>query len=72
MKLKTLVSTLDALLRPDEITDYPGAVNGLQIENGGAITRIVAAVDACGQAATGRRIDFVMVRSTEFHRLAID
>ena len=47
MKLKTLVSTLDALLRPDEITDYPGAVNGLQIENGGAITRIVAAVDAC-------------------------
>ena len=47
MKLKTLVSTLDTLLCPEKITDYLGAVNGLQIENSGAITRIVAAVDAC-------------------------
>ncbi len=47
MKLTTLVSTLDSLLRPAEITDYPGAVNGLQIANSGSITRIVAAVDAC-------------------------
>jgi dinuclear metal center YbgI/SA1388 family protein len=47
MKLKTIVSTLDSLLCPEEITDYPGAVNGLQIENSGTVTRIVAAVDAC-------------------------
>jgi len=47
MKLKKLVSTLDTLLRTKEISDYPGAVNGLQIENSGTIVRIVAAVDAC-------------------------
>ena len=47
MKLTTLISTLDTLLCPTEITDYPVAVNGLQIENSGTITRIVAAVDAC-------------------------
>lgn len=47
MKLTTLVSSLELLLRSREITDYPGAVNGLQIENSGTITRIVAAVDAC-------------------------
>jgi dinuclear metal center YbgI/SA1388 family protein len=46
-KLSSLVSTLDDLLRTDEITDYPNALNGLQIQNGGRITRLVAAVDAC-------------------------
>ena len=45
--LSSLVSTIDNLLRTDEITDYPGALNGLQIENSGLVTRIVAAVDAC-------------------------
>jgi len=38
---------LDALLRTSEIKDYSNAVNGLQVENGGAVTRIAAAVDAC-------------------------
>ena len=47
MKLTTLVTTLDQLLNITEINDYPGAVNGLQIENRGKITRLVAAVDAC-------------------------
>lgn len=45
--LSSLISTMDSLLRTGEINDYPGAVNGLQIENSGAVTRIVAAVDAC-------------------------
>jgi dinuclear metal center YbgI/SA1388 family protein len=45
--LSSLVSTMDSLLRTVEINDYPGAVNGLQIENSGAVIRIVAAVDAC-------------------------
>jgi dinuclear metal center YbgI/SA1388 family protein len=45
--LSSLVSTMDSLLQTSEINDYPGAVNGLQIENSGAVTRIVAAVDAC-------------------------
>jgi len=45
--LLPLVSHLDDFLRRAEITDYPGAVNGLQIANSGQIVRIVAAVDAC-------------------------
>jgi len=45
--LSRLVSTMDSLLQTEEINDYPGAVNGLQIENSGSVTRIVAAVDAC-------------------------
>jgi len=47
MKLLTLVSDINRLLQTDNITDYPGAVNGLQIGNSGSVTRIVAAVDAC-------------------------
>jgi dinuclear metal center YbgI/SA1388 family protein len=45
--LSELVTTLDTLLRTREIEDYPRALNGLQVENGGAIIRIIAAVDAC-------------------------
>jgi len=45
-KLSNIITLLDTLLHTPEIHDYPGAVNGLQIENSGNITRIVAAVDA--------------------------
>lgn len=44
--LADLVSFLDRELRVAEIADYPGAVNGLQLANGGEVGRIVAAVDA--------------------------
>ena len=47
-----MISMLDELLRTSEIQDYPGALNGLQIENSGLITRIVAAVDACEAVIT--------------------
>ena len=47
MKLPSLVSHLDSLLRTSEINDYPGAMNGLQIASEGPLRRIVAAVDAC-------------------------
>ena len=46
-KLPTIIDSLDSLLRTAEISDYPGAVNGLQIANSGKVSRIVAAVDAC-------------------------
>jgi dinuclear metal center YbgI/SA1388 family protein len=36
----------DRLLRTGEITDYSGAVNGLQVENSGQVSRIAAVVDA--------------------------
>ena len=44
--LSALVQYSDRLLRTSEVTDYDGAVNGLQVENSGGITRIAAAVDA--------------------------
>ncbi|MBV9657319.1 MAG: Nif3-like dinuclear metal center hexameric protein [Verrucomicrobia bacterium] len=37
---------LDWRLRVAEIPDYPNALNGLQLDNSGLITRVVAAVDA--------------------------
>jgi dinuclear metal center YbgI/SA1388 family protein len=39
---------LDAELKLSEIPDYPGAVNGLQLENPGPVDKVVAAVDASG------------------------
>jgi len=36
----------DRLLRTNEIGDYEGAANGLQVENRGTVSRIAAAVDA--------------------------
>lgn len=44
--LGEVVAFLDRELRTAEIQDYPGAMNGLQLQNGGAVPRIVAAVDA--------------------------
>jgi dinuclear metal center YbgI/SA1388 family protein len=44
--LAQLVAFLDQELRVAEIPDYPGAVNGLQLENSGQVPRVVAAVDA--------------------------
>lgn len=44
--LKEIVAFLDAELRLSEIKDYPGAMNGLQIENDGTVDRVFSAVDA--------------------------
>jgi dinuclear metal center YbgI/SA1388 family protein len=44
--LSAIVRYCDRLLRTSQIEDYPGAANGLQVENSGAVTRIAAAVDA--------------------------
>ena len=44
--LSELVAYLEAELKTSSIKDYPGALNGLQLENGGKVERIVAAVDA--------------------------
>lgn len=44
--LTEVTGWLDQYLRNRELPDYDGAVNGLQVENRGTITRIVAAVDA--------------------------
>jgi len=44
--LAAIVKHCDRLLRTADIGDYNGAVNGLQVENAGRVTRIAAAVDA--------------------------
>lgn len=44
--LTTLVRHCDRLLKTRSVLDYPGAVNGLQVENSGRVDRIAAAVDA--------------------------
>jgi dinuclear metal center YbgI/SA1388 family protein len=47
MKLSEIVAFLDKELRTAEVKDYPGAHNGLQLENSGKVTRVACAVDAC-------------------------
>src|SRR6266576_3636597 len=44
--LAAIVKYCDRLLRTNQIKDYDGAVNGLQVENSGTVTRIAATVDA--------------------------
>ncbi len=44
--LAAIVSECQRLLQPEKFADWEGAVNGLQVENSGAVTRIAAAVDA--------------------------
>ena len=45
-KLKEIVEFLDEELRTGEVPDYPGALNGLQLENDGTVTKVGSAVDA--------------------------
>jgi dinuclear metal center YbgI/SA1388 family protein len=44
--LADIAQECQRLLRPETFQDWAGAVNGLQVENSGAVTRIAAAVDA--------------------------
>jgi dinuclear metal center YbgI/SA1388 family protein len=44
--LAAVVKYCDQTLRTAEIGDYDGAVNGLQMENAGTVTRLAATVDA--------------------------
>jgi dinuclear metal center YbgI/SA1388 family protein len=46
VSLTAIVKHCDRILHTKEIGDYDGAANGLQVENGGTVSRITAAVDA--------------------------
>lgn len=64
MHLNEAIRYLDGLLRIPEIGDYPQAINGLQVENSGSISRIGAAVDATEaviKEAAEAQIDFLIV-----------
>ncbi len=62
--LAGLVQYVDETLRIREIDDYANALNGLQIENDGRVSKIGAAVDASVrtfEAAVAERIDLLIV-----------
>jgi dinuclear metal center YbgI/SA1388 family protein len=44
--LATIAKHLDGILRTAEVPDYPGAVNGIQVEHVGPVHRCAVAVDA--------------------------
>lgn len=62
--LQHLASYLDSYLRIEDIDDHPHALNGLQVESGGTVSKIAAAVDVC-RATIERAIavdaDFMLV-----------
>ena len=53
LALDRLVRHLDETLRVPEIPDYPGALNGLQLDGSRPITRVAAAVDASQATIAG-------------------
>jgi dinuclear metal center YbgI/SA1388 family protein len=62
--LQTVVSFANELLEVAQIEDYPGALNGLQLENRGSISKIGAAVDASSRTiglAINERVDLLVV-----------
>jgi len=62
--LAALVSYLDRYLRTSEVPDAPNALNGLQLANGGTISRVTAAVDLCDatvQMAAQQGADLLLV-----------
>ena len=62
--LREICAYLDDALRIGEIADYPNALNGLQLENAGVVSRIAAAVDASGYTigqAAERGADLLLV-----------
>lgn len=64
MHLTELVSYLDNYLGVREMPDYAEALNGLQVENAGHVTRIGAAVDLCEatvRLAAAQGVDVLLV-----------
>jgi dinuclear metal center YbgI/SA1388 family protein len=62
--LSEIVEYTNDYLRISEIEDWPNALNGLQIENSGKVTRIGAAVDVSTRvltAAAKKHVDLLIV-----------
>lgn len=63
-ELQQLVGYLDGFLEVRDFPDYPGAHNGLQVENSGSVSLVVACTDACQatiDAAAGLDADLMLV-----------
>jgi dinuclear metal center YbgI/SA1388 family protein len=62
--LREVVEYLDEYLRIGEVADYDDALNGLQVENSGRVSRLGAAVDASARTvseAVRRGCDLLLV-----------
>ena len=62
--LAKIAADLEKLLNHGAVGDWPTALNGLQVENGGTVSRIGAAVDGCEatlRMAAERGIDLLLV-----------
>jgi dinuclear metal center YbgI/SA1388 family protein len=62
--LKTICDFLNHLLQIEQVEDYPNALNGLQVENNGRVTKVGAAVDASLatiELAIGEKVDLLLV-----------
>jgi dinuclear metal center YbgI/SA1388 family protein len=51
--LADIAAHLDATLRTADVPDYPGALNGIQVEHAGPVRRVAVAVDASLQTIQG-------------------
>ena len=64
VNLSDIVFFCDNRVRRNEIADFPGAENGLQVSNNGVVTKIGAAVDAGlipFEKAIEAKVDFLIV-----------
>jgi dinuclear metal center YbgI/SA1388 family protein len=64
VELTRIVTRLDEFLRHTEINDWSGAVNGLQVQNSGTVSKVAAAVDASARSideAIRRGCDLMLV-----------
>ena len=62
--LSEIVAYADEYLRIEKIEDWPNALNGLQIENSGKVTKIGAAVDVSTRVLTSaaeKQVDLLIV-----------
>lgn len=67
--LAEVVSYLDSELRSSEVPDYDAAFNGLQLSNGGKVTRVAAAVDYSANTIAGalrEKADLLLVHHGMF------
>ena len=64
LNLKNIIQYCNQYTKISKIIDFPGAKNGLQIENNGKVTKIGAAVDASLETfklAINKKIDLLIV-----------
>ena len=68
-ELDAIVGFLDAELRTREVPDFDAAVNGLQLANGGTVSRVAATVDYSAravEAAVAQKADLLLVHHGMF------